>query len=356
MSSRPRVTVFIPVHNREHYVRCAIDSILAQDFTDFELLIVDDGSTDRTTEVIASYPDSRIRLVENGRNLGIPASRNRGLQLARGEYIALLDSDDYAYPFRLSRQVRFLDRHPRIAQVGSWCSLMDAEGKLLKRIRRQPTAPDEVDVHLLFHCSLINRTIMGRTAILRQFGYDETFPRCQDYELHARLGAQHPMANLPQILVCGREHAGRVTRSTRDVGRERKMAIQRRLLDRLGLRFDDTDLARHYGLTQKPVHNRLPALENLAWVERWLHLILEANRQSRRYETEALQRATALIWASTCWFDRAALGHKWPLHATGNRLSAGIPSALLSRWMVAAVTPVDRRPLHPDTPPPYPWI
>jgi len=350
MSSQPRVTVFIPVHNREHYIRCAIESILAQDLTDFELLIVDDGSTDHTVDVIASYPDPRIRLVENGRNLGIPASRNRGLELARGEFIALLDSDDYAYPLRLSRQVRFLERHPHIAQVGSWCSLMDSEGALLKRIRRQPTRPHDVDVHLLFHCALINRTIMARTALLRQFGYDETFPRCQDYELHARLTEQHPVANLPQILVCGREHEGRVTRSTRDIGRHRKLAIQRRLLHQLGIRFDDSDLERHYGLTQKPAPDRLPALENLAWAERWLHLILEANRRSHRYDTAALQRATALIWASTCWFDRAVLGRKWPLHATGNRLSAGMSSALLSRWMVAAVTPVGRRSLRPDMP------
>lgn len=342
MASHPRVTVFIPAHNREDYIRCAIDSILGQDFTDFELLVVDDGSTDRTCDLVSAYQDPRVRLERNSANLGIPATRNRGLELARGEYIALLDSDDYAYPSRLRRQVAFLDHHPQIAQVGSWCSLMDADGQLLRRIRRHPTRPEDVDAHLLFHCSLINRTILARTARLRAIGYDESFPRCQDYELHARLAEQHLMANMPEILVCGREHDGRITRNTVEVGRNLKMRIQARLLDQLGMRFDDADLDRHYGLTQKPGEGG-PA--DLEWVERWLLGLLTANDGSRRYPRAALQRAVGLAWAATCWFHREDLGWRWPAVMAAHRLGRRLPDAVSAHWLAAEILPVNRRAL-----------
>ena len=108
----PRVTVVIPVYNREKYVGIAVDSILSQTFSDFELVVVDDGSTDRSIAEVLSYSDPRIRLVTNHTNLGVSASRNKGVQLARGEYLAFLDSDDWAYPERLAKQTAFLDSHP----------------------------------------------------------------------------------------------------------------------------------------------------------------------------------------------------------------------------------------------------
>jgi len=345
MPSVPRVTVFIPAYNRQDYIGLAIDSILEQDFTDLEVLVVDDGSTDQTPELVESYDDARVRLERSPENAGIPAARNRGLACARGEYIALLDSDDFSYPERLSRQVAFLDANSSIAQVGSWCSLMDDAANLLPRIRRQPTRCTDVDVHLLFHCSLINRTIMARTAILKEFGYDERFPRCQDYDLHARLSEHHAMANLPRILVCGREHEGRFTRATRDVGRDRKMAIQASLLDTLGMEFGDDDLALHYGLSQRPDAERPPAAEHLAWAEHWLTAIVAANGRRQRYDPGALSRAVALIWASTCWFDRRASGRHWLRRVTGSRLSADLPRAILSRWLLAAALPTNRKAL-----------
>ena len=94
----PKVTVVIPVYNREKYVGIAVDSILSQTFPDFELLVIDDGSIDRSIDVVLSYSDPRIRLVRNNTNLGVATTRNKGIQLARGEYLSFLDSDDWAFP------------------------------------------------------------------------------------------------------------------------------------------------------------------------------------------------------------------------------------------------------------------
>lgn len=335
MPLRPRVTAFIPAFNRENYICTAINSLLAQEYTDFEVLVVDDGSSDRTAWLVEQYDDPRVRLERMSGNRGIPAARNRGLELARGEYIALLDSDDYAYPHRLGRQVRFLDRHPEIVQVGSWCSLMDAQGQLLDRVRRHPTDPREVEAHLLFHCSLINRTIMGRTAALREHGYDETYTRCQDYELHARLAERHSMANIGEVLVCGREHEGRITRTTRELGRERKMSIQRRLLDSIHMQFDEQELAWHYNLTQKPTPDLAPAADYVAWAESWLHRLEQANRQRKRYETACFERTVSGIWAATCWLNRRGLGPRWPVRMLHSRLAKHIPGNIPVRRLGA---------------------
>jgi glycosyltransferase involved in cell wall biosynthesis len=163
-SKPPKVTVFIPVYNREKYVGDAIESILAQTFSDFEILLVDDGSTDHSVDLIRSYTDPRIRLACNEENLGIPKTRNKGVELARGQYMAMLDSDDRAYPHRLEKQVAFLDNHPDYAQVGSWCRMMDAQGHPLKRIKRQPIFPDDIHAQFLFRCAMSNRSNYGTNS------------------------------------------------------------------------------------------------------------------------------------------------------------------------------------------------
>src|SRR5262245_19762108 len=127
MTESPKVSVVIAVYNREKYVRSAVDSILSQTFSDFELLVIDDGSTDGSIAVVQSHSDPRIRLIRNHTNFGVSATRNKGIQLARGEYLAFLDSDDWAYPDRLAKQIAFLDNHSEYAAVGSWSEWMSEE-------------------------------------------------------------------------------------------------------------------------------------------------------------------------------------------------------------------------------------
>jgi glycosyltransferase involved in cell wall biosynthesis len=294
MGGVPKVSVFIPIYNRERYLCVAVNSILAQSFTDFELVLVDDGSTDGSLALLERYAanDRRVRVASNGANLGIPRTRNRGLDLARGEYLALLDSDDYAYPGRLEAQVRFLDAHPDHVQVGSWGSFMDENGRLQRKVRRQPCRAADVDAELLFRCCLSNRSIMARTAVLQAYRYREDFPRCQDYDMHVRLAERHAMANLPEILVCGRQHAARFTRATHDLGLERKLAIHRAQLGALGLAPSETDLERHYLLSR----GGLPDREYLEWAHAWLHDLLAANRHTGRYDSAALARAAGKRW------------------------------------------------------------
>ncbi|MFN4089045.1 MAG: glycosyltransferase family 2 protein [Alphaproteobacteria bacterium] len=296
----PRVSVFIPAYNREALIAESVASVLGQTHADLELIVVDDGSTDRTAAIVESFADPRVRLVSNGRNLGIPKSRNRGLDLARSDYLAVLDSDDRMLPERLARQVAFLDDNPDIAVVGSWGRFIDGSGRPTGRRRVQPVAAADVDAHLLFRCCVSNRSVMGRTAVMRAYRYDEAFVRCQDYDMFVRMSGRHKLANLPEVLVEARQHAGQITRNTLDIGEALKRRIAARQLDELGIAHAEADLARHVGLSRTRKSGIVPDRAFLDWAEAWLAGLLSANRRVRRYDERALRDAVGEVWLKLC--------------------------------------------------------
>jgi hypothetical protein len=185
----PRVTVLMAVFNGARHIRDAIDSVLAQTFPDFELLIVDDASTDDTIGIVESYRDPRIRLLRNERNLNQSASLNRGLRTARASYVARLDHDDVCLPERLERQVRLLDERPEVGVVGVWMVIRDEEGRSLGMLAG--TVGDFAD---WLWALLSSRPLLGhpavmfrRDAVLAVGGYDETMQLTQDRDLWNRL-------------------------------------------------------------------------------------------------------------------------------------------------------------------------
>lgn len=206
----PRVSVLMAVHNCEPYLREAVDSILAQTFTDFEFIVVDDGSTDRSADVIASYSDPRIIFVRNDKNLGLTASLNRGLELARGEYVARMDGDDVSLPERLARQVAFMDANPGVGACGTWATDIDEAGRV-KGGRETPTG-DELD-NFYWRVSLIHPSAMFRFDRRRGPRYNPEVRYSQDYDLWLRVAAVSRLSNLPEHLLLYRVHGGSVTAS-----------------------------------------------------------------------------------------------------------------------------------------------
>lgn len=342
MQPEPKVTVFIPVYNRAAYVKTAIDSILAQSFGDFEILAIDDCSTDDSAAIVAGIGNPRIRLVRNETNLGIPATRNKGLALARGEYFALLDSDDYAFPERLARQSTFLDRHPDFAAVGTWGGFMDEQGRRLKKRKRHPASPLKIHAWMPFACRLSNRSVMGRTAILRQYGYDEAFPVSEDYELFSRMAEYHKLGNLPETLVLGRLHDQQTTAATAEQGKRLRMAIQRRQLSRLGTAFTESDLERHYCLARPGHPPFTPDPDYCGWAESWLRDLERSNHRAKVYPEPEFAHALGFVWAATCWRAKAkglATGLRRFWHSELSRWAGhGAIRALLAR-VSGSVTP-----------------
>lgn len=198
----PKVTVLMSVYNGERYLREAIESILAQTFDDFELLIVNDGSTDSTREIILSYEDPRIRLVDNECNLGLTRSLNKGWELAQGEFIARQDADDISEPERLTKQVTFLDTNPDVALVGTWHREIDAQGNLLGEWEL-PCTWTQIRWSLLFFTPFVHSSVMLRKSlILKEIGwYNEALSYSQDYELWLRVARHMPVASLDRRLV-----------------------------------------------------------------------------------------------------------------------------------------------------------
>jgi len=193
-------------HNAGKYIRQAIDSLLTQTLHDFELIVVDDASSDKSLSIVRGYSDPRIHIIENSVQKGASYSRNRGLERARGKYIAILDADDLALPDRLRFQSDYLDATPDVFLVGSNFETIDEEGNVTcrDRIRRDPLT---VRWLLLFGNCLVHSTVMfRRDAIESLGGYDEAMPSGEDYDLYVRFAAHGRVAFLDGVLCRWRVH------------------------------------------------------------------------------------------------------------------------------------------------------
>jgi glycosyltransferase involved in cell wall biosynthesis len=206
INSQPKVSVLMPVYNGELYLCEAIDSILNQTFSDFELIIVDDCSKDGSVELIKTYTDSRIRLIANPVNQGLRFILNQGIRLARAEYIARMDCDDISLPERLAKQVAYLDRHPQIAIVGAQSIYIDTAGKVMdsQNMFWCATEPSSIRWTAGYECPFVHPLVMYRKQILwdELGGYDENATFAEDYEMWLRLlEHNYQGANLTEVLL-----------------------------------------------------------------------------------------------------------------------------------------------------------
>ena len=297
----PRVTVLIPVYNRERYVGTAIESILAQRYTDFELLVIDDGSTDGSLDAVHSYRDKRIRVAHHPRNRGIAATRNEGLALARGEYVALLDSDDYAMPHRLEWQVDYLDRHGTCAAVSGWVIWVDAANRYLGIDKARALKPEELSAERLFRCPLRTPATMARTAILAAYRFREQFETSEDYDLWSRIAAHHRIANIPRVLGACRIHSERRSAKSDTASEHRfRKEVFAEQLRLLGITFTSEDLHGHYLLRRMGGTFR-PDAAYVRWAARWLSTLKRANRAAAIYPEPAFRTVLSEFWLSVCW-------------------------------------------------------
>lgn len=204
----PRISVVMPVFNGGCYLAAAVASILKQSFSDFELIVIDDGSTDQSASLLSGFArsDGRIRVIGQA-NAGIVASLNRALDLARGEYVARMDADDVALPSRFGLQVAFLDIHPDVAVVGSAISLIDEEGNAIRDVD-YPLTPMAVSEFLIqIGCALAHPAVMMRRAdVVAVGGYRGAYRHAEDYDLWLRISETRALANLPDRLLLYRQH------------------------------------------------------------------------------------------------------------------------------------------------------
>jgi glycosyltransferase involved in cell wall biosynthesis len=211
----PQVSILTTTYNRADFLARAIESAQNQDYTNWELLILDDASSDNTKEIAAAYQesDNRIQYLPQQENVGIVKNRNTGLRAAAGEYVAILDSDDiWTAPNKLTQQVHFLDTHPRHVVIGTYITLIDQTGK---KIGQDTYEVNDAGIreHLLVRNQFAHSSVMMRAAALHVLdGYSEKIELAEDYDLFLRLGERGQLANLPLFSTAYRVHAGSISK------------------------------------------------------------------------------------------------------------------------------------------------
>ncbi len=286
----------MPVYNGEEYLSGAIESILGQTFPDFEFLVIDDGSTDSSRKIILSYKDPRIRLVRNRRNIGLTRSLNRGLRLARGEYIARMDADDVSLPHRLERQVNFMDGNPGTGICGSWIRVIgDGSGE----IWRAPAEHGTIASTLLFNPALFHPTVIFRRDLLEMYAlrYDEKLKYAQDYALWVESSKHFALANLEEVLLWYRIHPGKI--GAAHLRGQLADADRVRLAQLSGLGITPTrEEFEVHGSVSRGDCEATREFTDLA--ERWLIRLCRANRERGRFPEPAFSQLVSKKWFTLC--------------------------------------------------------
>jgi glycosyltransferase involved in cell wall biosynthesis len=238
MSNSPLISVIMPVRNLRRYISSAIDSILAQTLGDFELLVVDDGSTDGTSEILAQYAkkDPRVRVLRGSAD-GIAKAMNMAVFEARGELMARMDGDDLCLPTRFEKQVRFLGENPQHVLIGSRCTMIDPEGRPICDKPGMPETHEQIDSLLLeMKWPLVHPAVMVRAgAIAKIGGYNECYRTVEDHDLFLRLAEVGKLANLKDVLLLYRQHFKSAVHTTVELQRRTLMEIVTRACARRGI-------------------------------------------------------------------------------------------------------------------------
>lgn len=292
----PKITVLMPVYNAEKYLNEATNSILNQSFTDFEFLIINDGSTDDSKRIIQSYNDRRIRYVENEKNLGLIETLNKGFDLALGEYIARMDADDISLPNRLEEQVRFLESSPDIGIVGSQIKTI---GDIDGYIRRRPTNPDEIKCALLFDTPLAHPSVVIRKKVFADNGlkYDPDFKHAEDYELWTRAVDCTKAANIDKVLLYYRIHQKSVSHTYHEEQSCGAELVRTTQLKKIGITPTAEELILHQ---KNKVPETMEINEFLDKKEEWLLKILHKNQERLFFSPSHLLTTLQKQWLAVC--------------------------------------------------------
>ena len=233
------VSVVMPVYNTQRYLARAIESILGQTLQEFELIIIDDGSTDRSKQILEAYArrDGRIRLISR-ENKGISYTRNEGVNLAQSELIAVMDSDDIAHSHRLEMQCEYMSRHADCVALGSRVELIDAEGNAIREWSSEIEHAEIESAHLDGRSGAMCNpvTIVRREALQGVGGYDEELAGAEDFDLFLKLGEIGLLHNLPMVLLKYRQHVNSFGYDNRILQRQRMEIALRRAYARRGLK------------------------------------------------------------------------------------------------------------------------
>ncbi len=292
-----RVTVLMSVFNGEQYLKEAIDSVLNQTYTDFELLIINDGSIDNSLAIVQSYKDSRIKLINNDQNLGLINSLNKGITLIQSDYIIRMDSDDICLPNRIEVQVNFMDANLNVGASGShYYQLKDDKHFEIDL----PMSTEEINAFLIFNCPLAHPTTIIRKQVLETYHikYETGYLYSEDYHFWLQLSKVSQLRNLKESLIYYRMHANQITGNPAKA-KERLNTVTK--IRSVSLE----ELSLQYTVSEMHIHNLIadglsPTNESeFSQVEPWLQKLVNAYAK-RNSNTSHFNAIVYERWLRVC--------------------------------------------------------
>ncbi|GAA6212664.1 hypothetical protein NBRC116602_24050 [Hyphomicrobiales bacterium 4NK60-0047b] len=277
----------MPVHNGESFLKPAIDSILNQTFQDFEFIIINDGSTDRSNEIISSYTDNRIQLIHHDTNLGIVHSLNEGVAQSTGEFIARMDCDDLSRPKRLERQLKFLEENKDVNIVGAWIKLF---GHVRRNfVHKYPVQSKAIKSLMLFENPLAHPTVMFRREILNQKGksnYLTNFPHVEDWAFWFELSKKYKFANISEVLLDYRVHKSSASKKNTRAQKHSVIQLQKEMFSYYNLPFSEEFLPLNLQWSKKNCSN----------FSQYLNTLIEENKRKKIFEEAAFNHIVSKVF------------------------------------------------------------
>ncbi len=293
------LTVIMPVYNGETHLKEAINSILSQTFDRFEFIIINDGSTDKSEEIIQSYSDPRIIYIKNEGNKGIVATLNIGLDRSKGKYIARMDADDISLPHRLKMQLSFMLGHPQCKLCGTRAIAIDENGKILHKIKR-PVLNDEIKVRHLFKNSFIHPSVMLDAEVAKRLKYSSSYEYAEDYYLFSQIILDHQVANLKDYLIHYRIHPENITSKKRSEMNKSEMKTMGFLLSNLfEENISNEEVSIHHAFLTR---NFKQAQSDK--IEAHLLRIKDSNNRAHTYNNRLLAKELQMEWFNFLFFGK----------------------------------------------------
>ncbi len=291
--AQPEISIVMPVFNSERFVEEAVKSILGQTFNDFEFIIVDDGSTDGSLEILESFHDSRIRILKNKKNRGIVYSRNRGLSEIKGRYYAPFDSDDVADSLKFEKQINFLSKNPYMGLVGSWTRLMDENGKFAHEHWKLKAKSEQIPPIMLFRNYFVHSSMLVRRNAIPVHQYVEGLDVVEDYRFCFDIALHHPVWNLPEYLLNYRIHHNSAMRCDDSRMQSQDEKMYKYIFELLEIELTEQQLDCIFAIKGHDQINDLALFEE---IHALLILILEQNNKLRVFNHHQLEKTVVNRW------------------------------------------------------------
>lgn len=294
----PAISIVLPVFNSEKFIADSIQSLINQTFTDFELIIIDDGSKDQSVSIIKSFKDSRIQLVQNDKNRGIAFSRNMGLKMAKGKYYAPFDSDDLALPEKLEKQFNFLEKHTEFGMIGSWARLIDANGKFLKTKWKLSANPETIPSILLFKNYFAQPALLIRKTAIPEGGYSPHLEIGEDYLMWFDIAGRWKVWNLPEYLINIRINPESITRKDSKKALIFEHQVIRNIFSLVGMELTIEQVER---LIMIKNHEPIRNFNDLKIIEDLLNSIIIHNSAVKHFDLRELKKIVLNRWLKACF-------------------------------------------------------